>query len=102
MTKRYEIWDAKVRFEDSDEVKERPVLIWNETVCVVMAYKMTGTDRGDSKDEFSVHYWEDAGLTKPTFIRISKLLRLRQVDLIRKRGELDPRDRLRFELRMAG
>ena len=97
--KQYEIWRAKVRFEDSDEVKERPVLIWNSAAYVI-AYKMTGTDRGDDADEFQVRYWKEAGLDKPTTIRIRKLLRLTEDDLIRIIGVLDKRDQLRFELRV--
>lgn len=100
--KRYEIWKARVRFEDEPVIKERPVLIWNNTAYLVIAYKMTGTDRGDNKEEFTVDYWKEAGLSKPTSIRISKLLKLNESDLIYKMGELDFRDRLRFELRIAG
>lgn len=33
--KRYEIWEAEVMFEDSPEVKRRPVLIWNDLAFVV-------------------------------------------------------------------
>lgn len=98
---RYEIWDAKVRFEEKDEVKIRPVLIWGEYAFIV-AYKMTGTDRGDSKEEFRVEHWKEAGLDKPTTIRISKLLQLQKTDLVGYRGKLDRRDILRFDLRIAG
>ena len=63
---------------------------------------MTGTDRGDSKDEFRVEYWQEAGLDKPTTIRIGKLLKLRKEDLLQYRGKLDSRDILRFDLRIAG
>lgn len=100
MMKRYEIWRAKVRFEDSEEVKERPVLIWNDTFFVI-AYKLTGTNRGNSDEEFSINYWQEAGLDKPTFIRIRKVLRLEPSDLLYQIGELDRRDQLRFELRIA-
>ena len=30
MMKRYEIWNARVRFEDEEKVKIRPVMIWND------------------------------------------------------------------------
>ena len=98
---RYEIWMAKVRFEDSAEVKDRPVMIWNDTAFVI-AYKMTGTDRGDNREEYKIEYWKEAGLTKETSIRITKVLKLQKQDLLFKMGELDYRDRLRFELRVAG
>ena len=98
---RYEIWLARVKYEDSSEIKQRPVMIWNDTAFVI-AYKMTSTDRGDNKDEFKVQYWREAGLDKETTIRITKVLQLNDNDLIKKIGELDYRDRLRFELRIAG
>lgn len=97
--KRYEIWQAKVKFEESDEVKERPVMIWNSQVFIV-AYKMTGTDRGDDKDEYRVKYWREAGLSKPTTIRLRKVLRLTESDLLYKIGELDKRERLSFDFRI--
>lgn len=100
MMERYEIWRARVKFEESDAIKERPVLIWNDTAFII-AYKMTGTDRGDNKEEFQLLHWAEAGLDKPTSIRIRKVLRLEKRDLIRKIGRLDPRDQLRFELRIA-
>ena len=100
--KRYEIWKAKVRYEDEDDAKERPVLIWNENAYLIIAYKMTGTDRGDNKEEFRIEHWKESGLSKPTSIRIVKMLKLNSSDLVAKMGELDFRDRLRFELRIAG
>ena len=96
---RYDIWQAKVKFEESDEAKERPVLIWNNQVLLV-AYKMTGTDRGDDQDEYRIRYWKEAGLTKPTSVRLRKVLRLEKGDLLYKIGELDKRERLNFEFRI--
>lgn len=102
MMNRYEIWYAHVRFEDSTEIKERPVLIWNDMAYMIVGYKMTGTDRGNDEREFPIEYWKEAGLSKPTTIRIGKLLQLRQSDFTRKIGILDKRDQLRFELRISG
>lgn len=98
--KRYEIWRARVRFEDSDEVKERPVMIWGESQYLI-AYKMTGTDRGDDTDEYRIRYWKEAGLSKPTSIRLRHILSLRNEDMVEKMGELDRRERLLFEFRIA-
>lgn len=98
---RYEIWWAKVRYEDVPGIKQRPVLIWND-MAFVIAYKMTTADRGDTRDDFKIQYWKEAGLPKETSIRITKVLRLQRTDLIGKIGDLDFRDRLRFELRISG
>lgn len=97
---RYEIWSEKVRFEESNEVKERPVLIWNNQPFLIV-YKMTGIDRGDNLEEYRIRYWKEAGLTKPTSIRLRKVLKLEKSDFVRKIGEPDRRERLVFELRIA-
>lgn len=96
---RYEIWQARVRFEESEEIKERPVLIWNKQVFLI-AYKMTGTDRGDDRDEYRIRYWREAGLSKPTSMRLRKVLRLTEDDLLYRIGALDRRERLTFEFRI--
>lgn len=96
---RYEIWRARVRFEESDEVKERPVLIWNQQAFLI-AYKMTGTNRGDGQEEYRIRYWREAGLSKPTSIRLRKVLKLTEDDMVEKIGELDKRERLLFEFRI--
>ena len=96
---RFDIWQAAVKFEDEDVSKNRPVLIWNNAAYVI-AYKMTGTNRGDDADEYQVRYWREAGLTKPTSIRIRKQLKLEKADLLYKIGTLDRRDRVRFEFRV--
>ena len=99
MMERYEIWKAKVRFEETSEIKERPVLIWNDQAFLI-AYKMTGTYRGDNQNEYCIRYWKEAGLTKPTSIRLRKVLKLEKGDLLYKIGELDKRERLLFEFRI--
>lgn len=100
MMKRFEIWYANVRFEDSRQIKQRPVLIWNDNAYMVVAYKLTGTDRGDNEKEFKIEHWQEAGLTKPTTIRMEKLLKLQQSDIIKYIGKLDPRDQMRFLMRI--
>lgn len=107
--KRYEIWRAKVRFEESEDVKERPVLIWNDMAYSIAAYKMTTVNRTfdhgsgiQNPEEFEILHWQEAGLDAPTFIRLRKVLRLEPEDMVRKIGELDPRDRLRLNIVIAG
>lgn len=97
---RWDIWYAKVKFEDSNEVKNRPVLIYNNAAYII-AYKMTSVDRGDNSSYFKITHWKEAGLTKPTSVRIEKLLKLHDSDMIRRIGSLDERDQLLFEMRLT-
>lgn len=101
MMKRYEIWWAKVKFEESDDVKTRPVLIWQDNVFIITAYKMTSKKRGDNKDEYCIRFWQEAGLNVPTNIRLSKLLKLEKKDFIKKIGILEERDRLALDIRIS-
>ena len=98
--KAWEIHWAFVKFEDSDEVKRRPVLIINESRAVIVSLKMTGTDRGDNIREYRIDEWMEAGLSKPTSVRLDKILYLQKSDLDGKIGELQERDKLRIGLRM--
>ena len=100
--KAWEIWYASVKFEDSDEVKQRPVLVIDPQRNFVMALKMTGMDRGDEGSEYRVRDWNQAGLSKPTFIRLGKYLKLRQQDFDKKIGELSAQDKLLVEFRLTG
>lgn len=94
MFKRWEIWWAKVKFEESNEVKKRPVLIIDSNTVVIIAFKMTSTDRGDRPPYYQVREWKEAGLTKETSIRFDKVLRLKPNDFDSKIGELTERDKL--------
>ena len=100
MTKKYEFWWAKVKYEDCDEVEVRPVLVIGEYAFIV-AYKATKTDRGNSGSELRLIYWKEAGLKEETSIRLEKVLKLTKGDMLEKIGNLDPRDRMRLELRIT-
>lgn len=89
---RWEVWFASVRFEDSREVKARPVVITDSGEVYVLALKVTSHAPRDMWDEYALVYWREAGLIKPSTVRISKRLRLKPGDMIRKIGMLHPAD----------
>lgn len=85
---KWHIWMAKVKYEDSDEEKERPVLIMNNTAYMLSAFKMTGTDRGDEFPEHRIRNWQGAGLKKATSVRLDKQLKLDKTVLTTYVGKL--------------
>lgn len=99
--KQWEIWYANVKFEDGDEFKQRPVLVYNNVTFAIMSYKMTSTNRGDNIIEYQVKEWKEAGLSTPTSIRIEKVLKLEEKDFVRKIGQLTAADIMQFRLRLA-
>ena len=92
---------AHVVFEDSDEVKRRPVLIIDESNAVIISFKMTGTDRGDNVREYRIEKWQEAGLSKPTSVRLDKILHLQKTDLDGKIGRLQEIDIIKIRFRMS-
>ncbi|MCL2226264.1 MAG: hypothetical protein FWB97_01350 [Oscillospiraceae bacterium] len=97
--KKWELWLAKVKYEDDpNTVKIRPVLIVAPQEVLVIAFKMTGTER---IQDYKVKDWQGAGLDKETFIRVSLRLALQEHDLSSKIGMLQPNDIVGFQKHLA-
>ena len=97
--KKWEIWWAKVKYEDNpDVVQIRPVLIVAPQEVLIIAFKMTGTER---TQDYKVKDWKGAGLDKETFIRVSFRLALQEHDLSGKIGMLQPNDIVGFQKHLA-
>jgi len=94
---RWDIWYARVKFEDSDMAKNRPVLVIDGDVGFVLSLKITthGPRKG-YPGEYQIVQWKEAGLIAPSVIRISKLLHLPDDSMIKKIGVLQEQDRLRI------
>lgn len=91
--KAWELWYAKVKFEDNpDEVKERPVLIIDNSEAYILAFKVTSHEPRADSLEYEIIKWVSAGLSKESTIRLSKKLELLPQDIIRKIGKLHPFD----------
>lgn len=88
--RQYELWFAKVAHEDSPALcDDRPVLVIDEKRGIYAALKITRTEpRENFWGEYPIKRWKQAGLSDPSTIRISKLLRLEPQDFRRKIGTL--------------
>ena len=86
---KWDVWLAKVRYDDSMDIKIRPVLIIDTKLMTVFALKMTGQNpRANYSGEYSVIKWHEAGLDKQTVIRASKKLSLCDSDFVKRLGRL--------------
>ena len=93
--KRWEIWWAEVRYEDSPEtIESRPVLVVSQQEMFIIAFKMTGTKR---VPDYKIKLWQEAGLDKETYIRVNMKLKLYEQDMLSKIGSLQPIDILGFQ-----
>ena len=98
----WEVWLAAVRFEDSTEVKNRPVVVTSSGDVFVLALKVTSHDPRSQWGEYALQYWKAAGLQKPSTVRIGKRLRLQHGDMIHKIGRLHPLDIVNIQRIIAG
>lgn len=88
--KRYDLWWARVAYEDKPSIsKIRPVLIIDQQICAILALKVTSHDKRENFwGEYEIKRWRQAGLSKPSTIRMSKLLKLEKCDFTDKIGTL--------------
>ena len=92
---RWDIWIAKVEFEGGTGSKIRPVLIIDGTRCYVLSLKITShVPRSQFSGEYQIIEWKEAGLMKPSTIRISKQLNLPADSFVKRIGRLTELDRL--------
>lgn len=100
--KPWEVWFASVRFEDSPEVKKRPVVVTSSGEIYVLALKVTSHAPRNEWGEYALQQWQAAGLKKPSTVRIGKRLRLEYRDMVHKIGRLHPLDIMAIQRILAG
>lgn len=97
----WEVWYAAVRFEDTPEVKLRPVVVTSANEIVVLALKVTTHPPRECWGEYALQQWEAAGLKKQSTVRIGKRLRLEHKDMRDKVGRLHPLDIINIQRFLA-
>lgn len=96
---RWEIWLATVNYEDNPAIsKHRPVLVVAPGKYYILSLKITShAPRENARLEYALQKWKEAGLSKPSTVRISKRLKLNQSDFVHKIGRLHPTDILSIQ-----
>lgn len=85
--RQWEIYLADVPFEDLPQSKLRPVIILEDGTVLVDCLKMTS--QPPRPGEYLLQRWAEAGLRKPTTVRLSKRLALPPAAFRKRLGELD-------------
>lgn len=91
--KPWDVWWAYVKFDDSPEIKRRPVVVLQTGEIVIVALKVTSHEERNTYGDIDITYWKAAGLSKPSTVRASFLLELEHGAFDGKIGELHPLDR---------
>ena len=91
-----QVWDiyrAKVFFEDTDTYEPRPILMLDEINNIYFALKITSNTKRMGLDEYNIKYWKEAGLIEPSNIRLSKFLIIKENLILKQYGKLHIIDR---------
>lgn len=95
---KWEIWSASVKFEESTERKQRPVVIIEPNIAIYLSLKVTTHEPRDNFiGEYQLQKWKEAGLNKPSTVRASKIIELVGSDFTYKIGRLHPLDILELQ-----
>lgn len=84
----WDIWWALVHFEDTDQVKRRPVIILDTEEMFVISLKVTSHEARHQWGEYEILYWKSAGLPKPSTVRLTQILKLQYQSLDKPIGTL--------------
>ena len=91
---RWDIWWAYVKYEESNIEKRRPIVVIDDRTAFVLGLFVTSASPRPQYDDYIIQDWEEAGLSKPSTIKLSRRLRLDKDKLISRIGEMSERDKL--------
>ena len=98
------VWDiywADVAYEDNPEIiKKRPVVIKSDGGAFIMSFYATSQPSKPEYDCYPIKQWREAGLDKPTVVRLDKCLRLEPNDFHEYIGHLTEQDALILQLEL--
>lgn len=92
--KKWDIWFARVKYEEGAGSKERPVVIVGQSQVLIFSLVVTShAPRKNFAGEYQIKDWRSAGLSCESTVRISRRVALEDRDMLRKIGTLHPVDR---------
>jgi len=90
----WEVYYAEVFFEDDPEKsKIRPVIVLEKGVFQIQSLKITSQEKNDYR-HVELRQWKSAGLTKPSWVDVSKILQLPETAFKEYLGTIDPMDEI--------
>lgn len=96
-----DIYTLSFRFDDSDQSKDRPAMIFDikqDGTLVLKVLKVTSKNNGKWYDQFKqpLTFWREAGLDRPSWVQTHGALLLSQEDFLslskNYRGHMHPDD----------
>ena len=89
---KWEIWYAGFLFEDSDESKDRPVLVVEVEGVIYVSAMITSHSTRPVWGDYDLTGWHSAGLDHPSTVRLSRVVPLKRERFRKKIGDLPIND----------
>lgn len=107
--KTYDVYIGKVPYEQDEEIplpryKARPVVIIDESVGYIISVAPITSHEARKWDsgDYQIQDWREAGLDKPSAVRLDKAMDLSYLNIGRKIGRLTPRDIKNIDILLNG
>ena len=100
---KYDVVLYNVKYDDTDEMKQRPIIILDaENDYAIATSCTTHRPRSQFFGEYVLQDYKQAGLNKPTTARLSKIVDVNESNIIRHLGKLSIRDIENIETLLYG
>ena len=90
-----EVWWTQFPFEDIDEDKRRPAIVFDDNTIAVLAMMVTSVEK-DNPYSIEIEDWDKAGLPKKSWARIDRIINMDEWRMEKKIGDLSERDLNKF------
>ena len=86
-----DVWWVHFPFEDKDQEKRRPAIIVDDETIAILAIKVTSKEK-DNPYSIFIEEWQSAGLTKPSWAIIDRIVSISEMFMDCKIGALSEND----------
>lgn len=98
MARRYDLYAHFVKYDDALDGKYRPILILEENKVIPLSAPITSNlRRADYRGNIIITDWKEAGLHKPSVVRLEKIANMELKDSDKYIGHLSEKDILYIE-----
>mgnify|MGYP004488262529 CR=1 FL=1 len=90
-----DVWWVRFPYQDEEKEKHRPAIVIDEENIAILAMYVTSKNK-DNPYSIAIKNWKETGLSKPSWARIDKIVKISERNMDRKIGELSREDLVRI------
>ena len=86
-----EVWWIHFPFQDKEQDKRRPAIVIDDETIAILAMYVTSKNK-ENPYSIEIEDWKEAGLPKPSWTRIDRIVSISEWYMDRKIGNLSIKD----------